>query len=285
MTEPAREPTSPLPRLPLHGLAGPTADDAHRLVKHAAHADGRPVEEVWAQVCSAAGLSTGAYLLTVDEAERLAEAMVAQPASVGVLGHDFRVQVRSYRLLAEREAGAAPQVAPFDAGYRSAALLVRARMPDDRRIAAIAALDLFSEANKAILDDAARRAAERLGGPTGLVTLVTEGAQTFAGSHGLDGWLGEAGGTPVEWAFCATTVRRREPYVVEHAVDDVHQRANPLVRVGGLASYAGVPLITVGGHALGALCVLDAEDAPTPGQVRELEALAADTVERLEGTG
>ncbi|NAZ81904.1 GAF domain-containing protein [Kineococcus sp. R8] len=271
----------PLPRLKLHGLAGPTGDDARRLLTHAAHVDGRGVEQVWAEVCSAAGLSTGAYLLTVEEAEALAEAMVLQPGAVGVAGRDFRVRVHTYRLLAAEEAGADPAQRPYDAGFASAAQLVRSRMPDDRRLAAIAELALFSEASRTLLDQAARRATEQLGGQIGLVTLLTAGAQSFVGDHGLEGWAAEAGGTPVEWAFCATTVRRREAYVVPDARTDVHQRSNPLT--GPIVSYAGVPLITADGHALGALCVLgDAPAEPGPEQLEALAAVAAETVGRLE---
>lgn len=273
---------APLPRLPLHGLAGPTADDARRVLQHAAHADGRAADRVWAEVCAAAGVSTGCYLLTVDEAEALAEAMVAQPACVGVAGHDFRVRVRSYRLLAAQEA-AEPGTRPFDAGYRSAGQLVRSRMPDDRRLTAIAALELFSEENKLVLDLAARRAAERLGGKIGLVTLVTEISQNYVGQHGLTGWPAEAAGTPVEWAFCATTVRRREAYVITDAKVDVLQRANPLVGPGGALAYAGAPLITLDGHALGAVCVIaDAPVAPCPDQIAELQEIATETMRKLE---
>ena len=251
---------TPLPRLPQHGLAGPTGDDALRLLSHAAHADHRIVQRVWAEVCEASGLSTGVHLLTVAQAEALAEAMVAQPAAVGVAGRDFRIRVRSYALLAVQEAASDAAPRSFDPGYRSAAELVRSRMPDDRRIAAIAALDLFSEANQAILDTAARRAAEHLGTPVGMATLVTEGAQSYVGSHQLEGWSAAAGGTPVEWAFCATTVRRREPYVVTDATVDVHQRSNPLVQLGTTVSYAAVPLTTSDAHVLAALCAL----GPTP---------------------
>jgi hypothetical protein len=276
-------PATPLPRLPLHGLAGPTADDARRVLDHAAHADGRGAQSVWAEVCATAGLSTGCYLLTVDEAEALAEAMVAQPAAVGVAGRDFRVRVRSYRLLAEQEAAAEPGVRPFDAGFRVAGELVRSRMPDDRRLSAIAELELFSEENRTLLDLAARRAAERLGGKVGLVTLVTETTQSYVGQHGLVGWPAEAGGTPVEWAFCSTTVRRREVFVITDATVDVHHRSNPLSGPGGAVSYAGVPLITVDGHALGALCVLDDGVAtPGPDQIAALEAIAAETVAKLQ---
>ena len=276
-------PAAPLPRLAQHGLAGPTADDARRVLHHAAHADGRVPERVWAEVCADAGVSADRHLLTVDQAEALADAMVAQPAAVGVAGHDFRVRVRSYRLLAQQEAAAEPRPRPFDAGYRTAGQLVRSRMPDDRRLSAIAALDLFSQENRSVLDLAAGRAVECLGGKVGLVTLVTEISQHYVGHHGLAGWSAEAGGTPVEWAFCATTVRRRELYVVPDASVDVHQRSNPLVTPGTAVSYAGVPLVTVDGHALGAVCVLDDLPlAPCPAQVAELEMIAVETLRTLE---
>ena len=42
------------------------------------------------------------------------------------------------------------------------------------------------------------------------------------GSHGGRGtWVAEVAGNPIEWSFCATSVRTREPYVVRDVHDDV----------------------------------------------------------------
>ncbi|GAB7191412.1 hypothetical protein NUM3379_21190 [Kineococcus sp. NUM-3379] len=153
------------------------------------------------------------------------------------------------------------------------------------RIAEISELDLFSDTAKEELDDFARRAAERFGLPVGLVTVVLYDAQFLAGSHGVDGWLAEVGGTPVEWSFCATSVRTREPYVVPDTTADPAQSGNPLVTVDGFRSYAGAPLVTSRGHVLGNYCVLGTEAREfSAAELAELRAMADEVVARIEAT-
>ena len=147
----------------------------------------------------------------------------------------------------------------------------------------IGELDLYSAGTRERLDAAARTAAERLGLPVGLVSIVLEGTHFNAGVHGLTGELAQERSLPVEWSLCATVVRRCEPYVVEDAAGDPAHRDNPLVGDGSIGSYAGVPLVSRRGHVLGAYCVMT--DAPrrfTGEEVEQLRVLAADVVAELE---
>ncbi|PPK94173.1 GAF domain-containing protein [Kineococcus xinjiangensis] len=154
---------------------------------------------------------------------------------------------------------------------------------DVERLTEIGRFDLFSDEARARLDGFARRAAERLGLPIGLVNIVLYDAQHMAGSHGLTGWLAETRGTPVEWSFCATSVRTGEEYVVPDAQLDEAQCDNPLVTIDGIRSYAGVPLITSAGHVLGSCCVLGTEVHEfTATEVAELRAMAAEVVAEIE---
>ena len=151
------------------------------------------------------------------------------------------------------------------------------------RLAEIADLDLFSPEVQAKLDVFARRAAERFSLPVGLVSIVLDSSQYFAGRHGLDGWLDEAEGTPVEWSFCANTVRDRAQYVVEDASADDRQSANPLVTQDGVRAYAGTPLTTSKGFVLGSYCVLG--DTPrefTNDELAELQQMAAAVMLEIE---
>ncbi len=156
---------------------------------------------------------------------------------------------------------------------------------DVARLTEIGRYDLESPALKASLDTFATEAASLLQLPIGVVSIVLGGAQLFAGSHGLDGtWLAEAGGTPVEWSFCANAVRSGEPYVVEDAENDVLQSDNPLVLFDGIRSYAGAPLITRSGHALGACCTIGGEPREfTADEVKGLQGLAERIVLEIEG--
>ncbi|WP_310570953.1 GAF domain-containing protein [Gemmatimonas sp.] len=152
------------------------------------------------------------------------------------------------------------------------------------RLQEIADLDLLSADVDPILQDVAARAATHLSLPVSLISVVLDDALHVAGSHGLDGlWLGETGGHPVEWSFCATSVRTREAYVVERATEDAYHRTNPLVVQDGVRCYAGVPLISSRGYVLGNLCVVGLEERTfTANEVAFLHEMAQTTVARIE---
>jgi GAF domain-containing protein len=154
---------------------------------------------------------------------------------------------------------------------------------DTARLEEIAELDLLGPGVDDILQATAEEAAERLHLPMSLVSVVTDQAQFFAAHHGLTGWLREARGTPAEWSFCANAVRSGEPFVVEDAATHPLVRENPLVTEDGIRCYAGIPLVTTRGHALGTLCVLGTESHTfTSDEMDTLRALAARAVERIE---
>lgn len=268
--------TLPLPRLASHGLAALTADDVRAALRVVARED---LPTVWAQVCQAAGLSQGVYLLHVHEQEALTAAVAALPGALGVVGRGLSVRVAAYRALQESGSG----TTAYDWSRRCMEGLIRSRMPDRARLVEIDELDLFGEKARTLCDKAARRVSDRLRAPVVGVSVVLEGAQVFVGQVGLQGWLGQVRGTPVEWSLCATTLRTRQPYFVPDAGHDVVQRTNPLVRHDGLQSYAGVPLLTSEGHVLGAACVLgDTPRTFDEREVAQLEDIARSLVADLE---
>ena len=155
---------------------------------------------------------------------------------------------------------------------------------DVARLQEIADLGLLSSAIDPILQDVAARAAAAIGLPVSLVSVVLDEALHVAGSHGIDGlWLGETRGHPVEWSFCATSVRTREPFTVEDATAHPYHRTNPLVTQDGVRCYAGVPLISSRGNVLGNLCVVGLEERSfTVAELEMLRALAQEAVVRIE---
>jgi GAF domain-containing protein len=143
---------------------------------------------------------------------------------------------------------------------------------EHRRLSVLAGVDIDNPVLRAQLDAVSARTAARLGQPVSLVTMVLDGAQFFAGSFGLEGWLADVGGTPAEWSFCVNAVRSGEAYVVSDARVDALHAANPLVRVDGVRSYAGVPIV-MDGEVLGAHCVLGY--APSDFSAVDLDVLRA----------
>jgi GAF domain-containing protein len=154
---------------------------------------------------------------------------------------------------------------------------------DEARLREIVELGLLSPESDAILQATAEEAARRLGLPKAMVTVVLDQAQYFAAHHGVDGWQLESGGTPVEWSFCAHAVSTREPFVVEDATTHPVTRDNPLVTAEDLRCYAGIPLVSSRGHALGTLCVIGTEPrAFRDDEIDVLRELAARATARIE---
>lgn len=100
------------------------------------------------------------------------------------------------------------------------------------------------------------RVADALQVPASLVSLVMPERQWFKAHHGLTGRLLAERGTPIEDAFCRHVVRTGRPLVVNDAADNPLFARNRLVEAGAVGSYAGAPITTADGHALGTLCAI-----------------------------
>jgi GAF domain-containing protein len=172
----------------------------------------------------------------------------------------------------------APEPRPSDTAAR-----IEHSLQDRERLHEIAALRLTEPDVRHILRDICREASSALGLPIGLVTIVLDEAQHFAAQHGLSGWLAEAGGTPVEWSFCQHTVAGKTSFVVNDTQADALVKDSPLVTQDGVRCYAGMPLITSRGHAVGALCVAGVEAREfTASDLATLQRYTAEATRRIE---
>jgi GAF domain-containing protein len=163
------------------------------------------------------------------------------------------------------------------------AAAAQAGREDEARLREIVELDLLSPGVDDILQATVDEAAGRLRLPKAMVTVVLDQAQFFAAHHGLDGWQLEARGTPVEWSFCALAVASGEPFVVEDATTHPLTRDNPLVVQEDIRCYAGIPLVSSRGHALGTLCVIGTEARTFSAEDLDvLRGLAGKAVRRIE---
>ena len=106
----------------------------------------------------------------------------------------------------------------------------------------------------AAYDDLTRQAMEVCGTPIALISFVEEKRQWFKSHLGLS--RTEA---PRDESFCAHALHHPgKPLVVPDATADPRFADNPLVTgTAGIRFYAGVPLRSPEGLALGTLCVLD----------------------------
>jgi signal transduction histidine kinase len=148
---------------------------------------------------------------------------------------------------------------------------MQAPLPDNEtdRLAALYSLDILDSPPDQDYDDIVAIASSVCGVPMSLVTLIDNDRQWFKARIGTD--LTE---TSRDLSFCAHTILGGDLLVVPDATKDARFADNPTVQGdGGIRFYAGAPLITTGGYALGTLCVFD--QVPRKLDVEQLQALRA----------
>jgi diguanylate cyclase (GGDEF)-like protein/PAS domain S-box-containing protein len=125
---------------------------------------------------------------------------------------------------------------------------------EQARLAALCALGMLDTPAEPRFDKLTALASAALGMPIALVSLIDSQRQWFKSRHGID--LAE---TPRTLAFCSYAIDSGEIFIVNDAAQDARFLDNPLVTGHPhIRFYAGHPLFSHDGQAVGTLCVIDA---------------------------
>ena len=147
------------------------------------------------------------------------------------------------------------------------------------RLAALHRYRILDTDPERAFDDLTALASHICGTPIALISLIDADRQWFKSRVGIT--IAE---TSRSLSFCTHAIQQRDLYVVPDARSNATFRDNPFVAAeDGIRFYAGAPLVTPQGYALGTLCVVDKVPRTlTPEQVEALDALRRQAEAQLE---
>ncbi len=129
-----------------------------------------------------------------------------------------------------------------------------ARLNEALRLTALEACKVLDTDPETAFDSLARMASRLIGTPIAMVSLIDADRQWFKARVGVD-----VAETPRDVAFCSHAIEHPDqPFVIRDTELDDRFATNPLVTgTPHIRAYAGVPIRSREGLALGTLCVLD----------------------------
>jgi two-component system NtrC family sensor kinase len=150
---------------------------------------------------------------------------------------------------------------------------------EKKRLEVLWQYDVLNTVPERVFDDLTNLAAHICEAPIAMITLVDEKRQWFKSKVGVS--LNE---TARDISFCAHAIMDHKLFIVPDAASDPRFAKNPLVTGDPkIRFYAGAPLITPDGHALGTLCVIDkVPHTLRPDQKRALAILSRHVMTQLE---
>ena len=146
------------------------------------------------------------------------------------------------------------------------------------RLNALQTYNLLDTDAEAIFDEITELAAQICDAPLAVINLVDADRQWFKSTCGNPGLKEHARNV----GFCNCVVSSAEPLEVTDAAHDVRFYNDPLVVAApGIRFYAGMPLMTDSGHAIGTLCVMDTRPRSLTRSQRTALSHLTDVVMRL----
>ena len=146
------------------------------------------------------------------------------------------------------------------------------------RLESLRKLRILDTSPEPAFDDTARLAALICDTPVAAVGFIDEKREWFKAKIGID--LDQI---PREESFSSYAILQTDVLIIHDAQRDERFKSNPLVTQAGISFYAGMPLISVDGQAVGTLAVMDRiPHLLTAEQVDSLQIVARRILNELE---
>jgi diguanylate cyclase (GGDEF)-like protein len=147
---------------------------------------------------------------------------------------------------------------------------------EQERLTQLRSLAILDTPPEERFDRVTRMARRLFGVPIALVSLIDENRQWFKSCFGLD-----VSETERRISFCGHAILNKGVLVIEDATQDERFSDNPLVTgEPHIRFYAGQPLHTLSGQAVGTLCIIDKESRSFGEEDRLMLSDLAGMVER-----
>jgi hypothetical protein len=150
---------------------------------------------------------------------------------------------------------------------------------EKKRLKVLWQYDVLDSVPEALFDDLTELAACICEAPIALISLVDENRQWFKSKFGTT-----VNETSRDISFCSHAIQQSDLFIVPDATKDERFAQNPLVTSDPkIRFYAGAPLITPDGYAIGTLCVIDKVPRDLRSEQKQaLRILARHIVSQLE---
>lgn len=225
---------------------------------------------------------------TVRFSEDLWELLELEAERDGVSAAQFVRDATLLRIgmLAGRRGDAAAQASVVELAQHAERRSRSAASDDPKRLKAVRATALLDTPPTKAFDRITDLVRRILAVPVSLISLIDADRQFFKSQCGLPEPWASRRETPLTHSFCKYAVQSRVPLIVSDAREHPVLKDNLAVPDLGVVAYAGVPLITDEGHALGSLCAIDRNPRFwTAEQIEVLTDLAGLTVNEIKLAG
>ena len=159
--------------------------------------------------------------------------------------------------------------------------MIKASTPKDElsRLKDLYEYDVLDTEAEKSFDDLTQLASDICETPISLISLVDPDRQWFKSKQGID-----VDETARDISFCSHAILENQVFEVQNALTDTRFHDNPLVTNDpNIRFYAGAPLITPRGNAIGTLCVIsDKPKKLSSKQINALTVLSKEVIAQLE---